>query len=812
MFTYQDHKVKTSVRKLVEFLLREGDIRPGEGMAPDLRAMQEGARLHRKLQKAAPATYQSEVSFRISRRYEAYELILEGRADGIDRYRISEDESIRMIDEIKCVYRDVTKITEPEPLHLAQAKCYACMLHGKEPMERVAIRITYCNIETEEIQYLTSVYDMSALMEWFDELLLLYKTWADAFVAFRKERNDSIGALRFPFAYRPGQKTMAGMVYQAVSGGKNIFMQAPTGVGKTISTIYPCLKLLGEEKAERIAYLTAKNVTGAVALDTFVLLSGQGLHCKCVQLTSREKSCLMEEMKCNPADCAYAKGHFDRINEVLFRLLTENEIISREVTARYAEQYQVCPYELAIEAAAWTDAIVCDYNYVFDPHVTRKSLFGEGNHGNVYLVDEAHNLLERAREMYSAQLSLSGLKALRKVFRQHDKTMVKRLNTCIKAFDSLVGSAENQENVMVSYLSSVDELYFPLLRLVSYFDEFVGDHQGQEWLDEILEEYFALRHFFSTMDYVEDGYQIYLKESGSGKSKDSLIRLFCVDPSSRLEEYLAMAQSGIFFSATLLPIRYYTELIGGTLSKDAFRIPSPFDPEKRMIAIAEDVSSRYRSRGPAMYERLIRYIEETVEAKQGNYMVFFPSFEMMEAVFEMASEGTLSMVADLLPQRQTMREQEREAYLARFRERQPDSEESASGRSLIGFAVLGSVFSEGIDLTGKSLIGVLIVGTGLPRIGSNREIVRQYFDNHGKKGYDYAYRYPGMNKVLQAAGRVIRTAGDRGIIVLLDDRFLAEENQQLLPEDWSSYYRVNIGNYAKALQEFWKKERETNEL
>ncbi len=817
MLSYQNNMVKTSVRKLVEFFLRAGDIETGSSLVSDPEAMLEGSRLHRKIQRAQKAGYRSEAPLKMSWRREGYELVLEGRADGLDMVDYpgvipldekntgaddpdtEEDESnaappdgvrrIPLIDEIKCVYKDVRQIEEAEPLHLAQAKCYACMYAGPAGYKEALVQITYCNMETEEIRHITKHYKMDELAQWFEALIDQYALWADMYVKARRRRNESIETLEFPFDYRPGQKKLAAMVYRSVEEKRNIFLQAPTGVGKTISTLYPALKCLGEEKAERVFYLTAKTITRTVAEQTLQILKEQGLRLKAVSITAKERICDNEVMECHPAACEKARGHFDRINGALYDLLTEKDVIRREDILEYGKRYQVCPYELSFEAAQWADSIICDYNYVFDPHVNRKSLFGEKS-GNILLIDEAHNLLDRAREMYSAVLRKDDFVKMKKIFREKNKGIVKKLQNCNS---ELLRMGKQKDDIP----ENIDRLYYPLFWLLGALEDYLKDHPEFEHREEAVKFYFQTRHFFMILDTMEDGNEIY----GEGEGAHLELHLFCVDPSSRLSEYLKKCRAGIFFSATLLPIQYYRQLLGGSSAMDAFSVPSPFEKEKRLLAIASDVTSRYSRRGADQYQKMMRYLEETVSVRPGNYMIFFPSYDMLSQVCALAEESTLPLAADFLVQSSSMSEKEREEFLAAFQEE--------NRRSLIGFCVLGSIFSEGIDLTGRRLIGVMIVGTGIPQICEERERIRAYFDRRGKKGYDYAYRYPGMNKVLQAAGRVIRTAGDTGIILLMDDRFLLRENQLLLPEEWDSYYEVNLHNYKNVLGRFWKNVDET---
>lgn len=819
MLSYQKGVVKTSVRHLVEFLFRGGDITTGSSVSASPEAMLEGSRLHRKIQRGQKATYQSEVPLKMEWQEEGYDLVLEGRADGIDKTEVNKDrlsdvdgmnqtesdeeklqhvigmnqiesneEKLTYVDEIKCVYRDVEEIEEADILHLAQAKCYAYMYGVKQDLEKIGVQITYCHLETEQIKRIFYCYTMGELSLWFAEVLDAYRMWAAYYVEAREKRNASIQALQFPFSFRPGQKKMTAIAYQAMENKKHIFLQAPTGVGKTISTLYPALKELGAENAENIFYLTAKTITRTVAEDTIKLLKKQGLFLSAVTITAKEKICIQEEMQCNPESCERAKGHFDRINEALYALLTAECEISQENILLFAEKYKVCPYELSFEAAVWADCIICDYNYVFDPHVNRKSLIEGSLRQNIYLIDEAHNLLDRAREMYSADIAKSDFKVPKKYFKDRNRFLFKKLGNCVMALRKLEKQA--QDGTRFSLHENADAMYFPIFHLIGPLEEYLADHDNFSEREEIVEFYFKLTHFYMMLDSMDSGYEIYSEKRG----RDFLLRLFCVNPSDKLEEYIENSRSSIFFSATLLPVQYYRQLLGGNRF-EAYQIASPFAKENRLLAITEDVTSRYTRRGEWEYGKMIRYLELCLEKKAGNYMIFFPSYEMLTSVYGMAEQSNLALVSELIVQEPSMEERSREAFLEKFREQ--------SGKPLIGFCVLGSIFSEGIDLTGNSLIGVLIVGTGLPQICNEREVIRAYFDRQQKKGYDYAYRYPGMNKVLQAAGRVIRTAEDVGTILLMDERFLERDNQSLLPEEWESYYAVNRNNCGQVLENFW---------
>lgn len=789
-------EIRISVRSLVEFLLRQGDIDDRRlGVSED--AMQEGSRVHRMIQKRMGGDYRAEVTLRYVEHTKNYDLVVEGRADGIYT-----DGGTVVIDEIKGTYGDVARMKEPAPVHLAQARCYAYMYGIRQNLERLKVRMTYCNLESEDIRYFYEEQSMRALTEWFGWLVEEYRRWADYDWEWKQIRAESIRQTEFPFPYREGQRELVKYVYQTIYHRRRLFLEAPTGVGKTVSTVFPAVKAMEKGMGDKIFYLTAKTITRTVAEDTFGLLRERGLHFKSVVLTAKEKICFMEEVECNPEHCPYAKGHYDRVNDAMYDFLIHEESFSREKVEEYAGKHRVCPFELCLDMSLFADGVICDYNYLFDPHVYLRRFFGDGSDGNyIFLIDEAHNLLERGREMYSASLikeeflelkrelgRLSGKSTL--VRKGHAERIRKQLERCNKEMLALKRSCEDYQVV-----SEIDLLVQSLLWLHSAMDDYL-DEQEEESLpvrEQLLDFYFKVSHFLDIYERADENYVKYtqLNEDGS-----FLVRLFCVNPSVNLRECLQRGRSAVLFSATFLPIQYYKGLLGGEKEDYEVYARSVFSPEKRAILIAGDVTSRYTRRSEEEFFKIARYIDEIVKNRHGNYMVFFPSYSFMQNVYEIYQEHFAAEGKECLLQTDSMREQEREEFLERF---QINEEEHI----LIGFCVLGGIFSEGIDLKNDRLIGVIVVGTGIPQVCSERELLKMHFNESGENGFDYAYRYPGMNKVLQAAGRVIRTAEDVGIIALLDERFLQFSYQKLFPREWESFQAVTVDTVAKRVERFW---------
>ena len=781
------HKKKTqlhiSVRNLVEFIFREGDIDNRSSRAMSADAMMEGTRIHRKIQGSKGKEYQAEVPLSHVVEGDLYELTVEGRADGI----FTEDGRC-FVDEIKGMYRRVELFEKPVFVHRAQAMCYAYIFALQNNMEMIGIQMTYCNLETEQTKYFREEFAFEEIKKWFDDLMEEYGKWATFQCEMKNQRQASIKELGFPFEYRPGQKKLVSDVYRTIMRQKLLFMQAPTGVGKTISTIFPAVKAVGEELADRIFYLTAKTITATVAKETFALLEKNGYRARTIQITAKEKLCLCDEMECNPVNCPYAKGHFDRVNDAVFDLLCRCEMIERDDILSQADRYTVCPFELCLDAASWCDNIICDYNYVFDPNVYLKRFFQEGIKGDyIFLIDEAHNMVERSRQMYSAQIYKEDFLTVKRIMKEHSRSIEKALDRCNKI---LLGMKRECENYTV--YDTLGNMVFSFMRLMTLLDEFLQKANEFPGKKDVMDFYFELRNFLNIYDLVDEHYVMYSELEADGRF---MLKLFCVDPSLNIQKRLDKGKSAVFFSATLLPVNYYKSLLSTKKDNYAIYADSTFDSKKRLLAMATDVSTRYTRRSRSEYERIAGYINAVVMQKTGNYMVFFPSYKMLNDVADIYCEKYADET-ELMLQKNNMSEAEREEFLDRF------SEES--DKALVAFGIMGGIFGEGIDLKNDRLIGAIVVGTGLPQISNERTILKDYYDAENGSGFDYAFRYPGINKVLQAAGRVIRTTEDTGVILLLDERFWQRDYDLLYPREWSDRKPCNIANVGKLVADFWE--------
>ena len=726
-------------------------------------------------------------------------------ADGMTSQMPEMDESADVtIDEIKGVYRKLVDIEVPETVHVAQAMCYAYIYAKEQSLDRINVQITYVNLESEEVKLFLYVFSCSFLEKWFHDTVDEMMKWVDHAVSHARSRDASITELEFPYEYRKGQKQMAACVYKAIEGERRLFVQAPTGIGKTMAAMFPSVKAFATGLVSKIFYLTAKTIAGTVPDQALTLLRERGVKFSSVMLTAKEKICLNETMECDAEHCPYAKGHFDRVNDALFELITQEEKMDREIIRAYAERYQVCPFELGLDASLFTDAIIGDYNYVFDPRVNLKRFFSQTAYDTgryVFLVDEAHNLVDRASSMYSATLYKEDFLAVKRLVMPYSKKLARSLESCNRELLELKKKCpENGYQI----LNDIGVLYLKLLHLHTTMEAFLEDYKQIPERKEVLEFYFVLTTFLNIADLIDDSYVIYDELTPDGRF---MVRLYCVHPANNLKLCLDKGVSTVFFSATILPVKYYMEMLSDTDTDQAIYIPSPFDPEKRQIMVGVDVSTKYTRRSVKEYKRVAEYIRQLFNAHSGNYMVFLPSYKMLQEVYKQMMEGDCSGM-ELLCQEQNMKEADREAFLDHF----------SAKRNVVAFCIMGGIFSEGIDLTGERLIGSVVVGPGLPQVCNERKIMMDYFNarksmeayaGSSVDGFKYAYLYPGINKVFQSAGRVIRTEADTGVILLLDERFGTEEYNSLFPVEWQDAVFGNFDRLTQKVENFWKREEES---
>ena len=750
--------IHVSVRPLVEYAFRSGSI---DQRFRTTTTLTEGTRLHQMVQKTYGEMDQKEVPFDTMINYEQMTFHIEGRCDGLlmngDHY---------MIDEIKSTSLPLFEVNEQtHPVYWAQAKCYGYMAVEKYNLDQITIQLTYIQSESNDIirfQQNQTASDLREFMVHMIETYAPFAKWKQKHIAMR---NESCKTLSFPFdTYREGQRKLAGTVYKTVQEEATLFAMAPTGIGKTISTLFPVIKAMGEGFGKKIFYLTAKTITRETAQEAFHLMEKTGLQASCVTITARDKICFKEKTICQKEYCEFADGYYDRVNEGMLDLLTNETLITRSVIEQYAIKHQLCPFELSLDLSYTADAVICDYNYLFDPRVSLKRLIEEQKKQTTVLVDEAHNLVDRAREMYSAELTKSPFLNLKRAYKNHHNAISGAAAELNRTFLDYRKSTQNGSLV----LSEVDE------ELIVQLDTFVQESEKvllQQGNDELLlETYFLAQNFIRIAKLYDERFITYI-EAGKSEVK---IKLFCFDPSKLLQKMRKGFRANVFFSATFTPFSYYQNMLGWKEEDYAVRIPSPFPREHAEVLIAP-LSTKYRDRERTL-PSLVSLLENVVKANPGNHLFFFPSYGYMEEVY---GAYTASVQTETIIQKSGMTEQEREDFLNKF--------SSDRKTSLVGFAVVGGVFSEGIDLKGERLTGVAVVGVGLPNFDTEHQLMKTYFDQGGRNGFEYTYVYPGMNRVQQAGGRLIRTESDHGLLLLVDNRYLEKRYQQLLPYEWQHY-------------------------
>ena len=799
--------LKVSVRSLVAFAMPDDTAWAYVSYAD----MREGSKLHQKLQQqlAQQGPYHAEVT--LSHTYDIVDRRIEvsGRADGL----FNEDTPTAMLHEIKSTavpLQDIPAVGVSA--HWAQLQCYAAIYCEEKGCQIMPARLTYVHRASGETRDIDRVFTRTELVRAITDLLKPYVRREKDQAAWRSKRDSSIQALELPFAngFRKGQKLLAYNVYRCIEDSRRLFAQAPTGTGKTMGALYPAIKSMGEGKVDRIFYVTAKTTTKGIAENTVSLLRASGLRLKVITLTAKDKMCLMAVKNCDPAKCPYAEGIMTRMQRVSKTLLKSHDALTRDLIYETGRKHEVCPFELSLDLSLGCDLIIADYNYVFDPRVYLKRFFAQKGHDNtVILVDEAHNLVDRAREMFSATLTRQPLMALRRVIHKdrigisqaigeilRELTLM-QLRPSIPAAEAGGQCFRTSDTAPVSLLKPLNRFLLEVEPLLQEKDE--PDHEPPLWQDELFGVFFDVLHFRNTLDLFGDEYRVLQM----GRSCTFGVRLMCLDPSMMLHRRMEAARSCILFSATFSPLPYFRQMLGGRTEDPTLRLPSPFPRENLMVAIEDRVETRYRLREahlPAMASTLLAFLS----ARPGNYLVFFPSYGYLNKTLQQLEPLYKKMRADnpeipewdVLVQEGGMTEADREGWLIRF--------EQFGDCVRVGFCVLGGAFGEGIDLVGERLTGVAVVGVGLPQVNPEQEITRAYFESRFGEGFHFAYTYPGLNRVLQAAGRLIRTTTDKGGLLLVDTRFGEKQYQELLPLEWMPAPRLSRGpSLEERLSRFW---------
>ncbi|MBX0342838.1 ATP-dependent DNA helicase [Lactiplantibacillus plantarum] len=779
---------KIGIRQLVEFVLRQGDLNEVKNSQ---NTALNGAKIHRQLQSSRGEDYDSEVYLKKIVTMNDTDYIIAGRADGI---QLNDDGAL--IEEIKTsdqVFEDLS--TNTLTLYWGQIKVYGYLLLQEHPdLEQVTLQLTYFQVINEKITKTQQILHRAELDAFFHDLITEYEYWLTLRADLRRQRNASIEDLPFPFpAFRPGQHELAGAVYKTIRLQKRLFVEAPTGTGKTISTLFPAIKAMGEDVIERLFYLTAKQSTRHVAEEAVTLMSHDGLKLKSITLTAKDQIRFPEEQDVLPEDNPYMIGYYDRLKPALKDLLTHEDQITRSVIEQYARKHTVDPFEFSLDTSLFCDVIICDYNYLFDPLVYLQRLFSERDDDNFFLIDEVHNLVSRSRDMYSAAVSDQPISALLKLAKpdksQPSDDLQRELKKVRRSF-TRISKTLIDDQVTEQVLPDPPD---KLLRTLRTFNEFVTDWLAQQkpgpLLDAVRDYFFACLTFVKIGDLYDGSYQTRFVLDGHHLT----IKELCLDPSDFLNRSLELGSGAVLFSATLTPMAYYQRVLGGEANSLAYQLPSPFPPKHQAILVTQYVQTTYHEREHNV-PRIIASLHAMLTAKHGNYLVFFPSYGYLLQI-KTAFEAAYPDVATTA-QASTMDATARQTFLNQF--------QSAPSQTLLGFCVLGGIFSEGIDLRGDRLIGVAIVSVGLPGINPETNLIRDYYDHQNGLGFAYAYQLPGMNNVLQAAGRLIRSAKDTGIVLLLDQRFASRRYTDLFPAHWQYYQTIqSVPQLEATIANFW---------
>ncbi len=775
--------IELSVHQLVDFLLRTGDI---DNRVFNRSSQTEGSRLHSVYQSSQGKNYISEYPLRQTFLIDDIEITLQGRADGI----IKKGENDYVIDEIKTTVIELEEFREENlAWHLGQAQCYAYMFAHALKLEHIGVRLTYIK-QGKNSKKLVDEYHYV-----FSELENIVYGYLDQYMEFyhvvmrlNEARNASIEKINFPFKnYRLGQKELSKRIYETTKNKGKLFIEAPTGIGKTMSAIYPSIKYLLEDDQSKIFYLTAKATGKENAHKALEILKEQGLNISDVIITAKEKICFCKGKACNPEECPFAKGYYNKIKDIIKESIIRYDDFDYETITYIATKYNVCPFELELDLSLFSDVIICDYNYVFDPISYMKRYFDEDSTHYQILVDEAHNLVDRSRDMYSAFISkdmfLKAKEGQKGIPSRKIKNALARINKIFIYYE------DTYEKGTTKVEDFCEETYKEFNHFVTVYQE-VSKEDHKSISKELTDFYIEINQFLKISELISDNFLLYIDKT----DKSIGLKIYCLDASRFLAGTSARVNSTVFFSATLSPIPYYVDVLGGKVDKDdSVILDSPFPRENLKLLVAPKISVRYRNREKS-YQEVANYLKTFISSKVGNYFVYLPSYEYLNNILPLLN---LKENAELFIQEKDMTEVQKKDYISHFQE--------VSDHSKVGLAIIGGAFGEGIDLVGDSLIGVAIVGVGLPKINfESNEIVEHYKDSE-INGFNYAYTYPGMNKVMQAVGRLIRTETDRGVALLIDERYMWNDYKALFKKEWRQYEVVlSTEDLQESLQNFFK--------
>ncbi len=823
--------LRLSVRDLAGYAYRHGGLGKA-GLFSD--SEDTPVRLHQQYIRASmkqdpDAEHFPEYTLKASRRTGSICMEIQGRADLVS---VSPDGSVTVL-EIKTIMDSGGVLpAKADIVHLAQARIYAYLflLDPRHNEASVSVTIRYVLAAERKIRDFSERSDFTALQGFFDDSCSKLLDFTKSLRNYRKLRDITLRDLRFPYPeLRKGQKEFMHEVLGCIRSKEPLYAQAPTGIGKTISVLYPAVKAIPKNYADYIFYLTAKTSTQTVAQTALQDLRNAGMVLRSIRITSKEKLCLRKDLYCDTQTCPYAIHYYDNSGAAIHDLFAFHSV-DADILTGIAEKHQVCPFEIGLDLSLFCDVIICDYNYVFDPKVRLIRFFQDDPYRFVFLIDEAHNLPSRSNEMFSASFGTADIASLLRHAARYSIQLRNSLDAISRYFTQAIryldSAAESQdrgtddrsaapdsfdrkieakelfraESICAS--RKIPEEFTGILQdFIFYAKQEIDLLKDRDLRKELLDAFFSAMFFVRvSTDFFNEHYVVLLSSTG----KDALLRFKCLNASERLTAFHNGKNATVYFSATMSPEEYYTGLFKGRSSDLNLRkkiFASPFPPENLWVGVVTDLSIKYEAR-PYTLGSVAELALAAVCVRNGNYLVFCPSFEyqrMISAAFEslVRQQGpqAVGKPIRILTQKNGMSESERSAFLNAFLQNRSDT--------LVGFAVLGGVFGEGIDLTGESLSGVILIGVGLPARSFEQDILMDYFTHETGNGFDYAYRFPGFNKILQAAGRVIRTETDRGFILLIDERYGREDYRMLFPPEWDPHAVGNADELREGLEDFF---------
>ena len=774
-------QIELSVHELVDFVLRKGDI---DSRSFNSMTMQEGTRIHNIYQSKQGSNYLKEYPLKGIFSYEDSLIYLSGRSDGIIL------EEVPIIEEIKSTNCDLNSFfKENEEWHLGQAICYGYLYAIEKGLDKVKIRLTYISQVNNDILKKNYCYKTDELLTKIHQYFDVYFQFARIIETRKNRRNESLSVLRFPFSNtREGQMELIDFTKQAIESADSRFAEASTGIGKTMATIFSTLSYLKEDKLDKVFYLCPKNTNFDNAAKALEILNKEGYLLSYTEIRARSKMCPYKlEKTCNPDDCPLTVGYYSKLKDVLKDCLVHENLLNSEIIDKYAKKYDVCPFELSLDFSVYTDFVVCDYNYAFHPISYLRRFFEvpDKTYRIFALVDEAHNLIDRARDMFTVTFSEEDYKNLKKELKGYRNPEINKILRKINQDLRLFKQFEfNDQPIILEQLDS--KFIQHITKLRSEINVLETDNpklklkKGKDFLIDLYK-------FIVINDLLNDGFKIIL----DNKYDNLTIKLFCIDPSSFINKSLFHFLGTLFFSATLTPIDYFQKV---NLNRDGFKtisLPSPFNPNNFFLIINDNISIKYKDRDKTL-EEVVKEINIFVSKKVGNYLIFVPSFEYSRKIEKYFINDNRFVF-----QTATMTNKDKDEFLANFKENPQESR--------IGVCVISGSFAESIDLTGDRLIGVVIVGVGLPQVNFENNLVKDFYIQKEMNGYEFAYMNPGINKVLQALGRVIRTQNDKGSALIIDSRYAQSHYFSILKDRYKNYTKIKDSNgLIKALNSFYK--------